>query len=130
VQTCIIIIFVCRDNVVARMYINRVLMYARCNAYCVRAGKRVIIGILCIGKDCVVAADEGRVVQTAIVTLVQDTRDSRLGGQESRRRVTFADRLLAGERERISPTLTHRAVVCHRKFFSVAILMELNFKRT
>lgn len=58
--------------------------------------------------------------QTVIIVAMEvpDTCDSRIGCQERRRRVTFADRLLAGERERIPPTLTHRVVVYRRNFFS------------
>jgi len=114
------------------MYINCVLTLAVHNIiYVLGPEKRCIIGILYIyiyygGKDC--TGGGGVAAQTAIIA--QDTRDSRIGRQERRRRVTFADRLLAGERESISPGLTHRVVVYHRNFFPVPILTGLNFKRT
>lgn len=66
-----------RYNVVV-VYVYKLCAYIR-DAYCAQAGKRSIIGILYIGKDCVVA-DDGKAVETAIVTRAQDTRDSRLDG--------------------------------------------------
>lgn len=80
-----------------------------------------------IGNYCIVTDEEGssRVDSYYCCMGMQDTRDSRLGGQERRKRVTFADRLLAGEREHILPTFTVLRLLS--SFFSV--LTELNLKR-